>query len=357
MGVFAGLDFIKDALNIGYDATKTKTSLRLCVGRIKLLKNKKSAARDALVRDVVDLLTNKKHAQARVRVESVVRDERTLKAFEVLEILCEQLIVRLPLVSASKELPDELREPIASVIYAAKRALELPELASAKQQFGRKYGKDFAKSCDDDKTAKACGAHPAILDALKVRAVDDAECVTRLEIIATANGLEVELESKEIDVAMDTRNGAIDDGADVVYKDAMEAAAAAESAAQRAQRASEAAAALAGVSRKENVAESTAVYDGAGDADVHIDDEDIEAVIEEVLATPDAPETTDTGDIMPGPPPGVGGAPPKMSPSAAPFIPKPKSTPATISPTAAAHANAGKDDSDDLSKRFQALKR
>lgn len=354
MGVF-GLDFIKDALNIGYDATKTKTSLRLCVGRIKLLKNKKSAARDVLVHDVVDLLTNKKHAQARVRVESVVRDERTLKAFEVLEILCEQLIVRLPLVSASKELPDELREPIASVIYAAKRALELPELTSAKQQFGRKYGKDFAKSCEDDKTAKACGAHPAILDALKVRAVDDTECVARLEIIAKANGLEIEPESAKEDVASDScvvGNG--DNTNEVVYKDAMEAAAAAESAAQRAQRASEAAAALAGVSR-EPVAESTALYEAEADADANIDDEDIEAVIEEVLAAPDAPETTETDDSTLGPPPGVGGAPPKMSSNAAPFIPKPK--PAPGAPPAPTSPDASEDAGDDLSKRFQALKR
>jgi len=348
-----GIEYVKDALNFGYDEAKTKTSLRLCVGRIKLLKNKKSVARDALVRDVVELMSNNKHAQARVRVEGVLRDERALKSFEVLEILCEQLIVRLPLVRESKELPDELREPIASVMYAAKRSLDLPELAQAKQQFGRKYGKDFANSCDDEKTAKACGVNATILDCLKVRAVDDSECVARLEIIATLNGLEYEMESAKSKVKKEVVASAmLTDETQTVYKDAMEAAAAAESAAKRAQAASEAAAVLAGISRgrPSSAAETSATCDD------DIDSDEINAAVEEILASPEVPEETSfANDPARGPPPGIGGTPlqRQMSSSAPPFVPKSKVEP----PAAATSASSKSDDLDDLSKRFEALKR
>ena len=40
----------------GFSSSKCKTSLRLCVGRIKLLRNKKSLATRALISEVADLL-------------------------------------------------------------------------------------------------------------------------------------------------------------------------------------------------------------------------------------------------------------------------------------------------------------
>ena len=50
---------------------KCKTSLRLCLGRVKLLKNKKRVALQALRREIAELMRAGKYDSARVRVEGV----------------------------------------------------------------------------------------------------------------------------------------------------------------------------------------------------------------------------------------------------------------------------------------------
>ena len=110
MGIF-------DALLGGpkFNASKCKTALRLCVGRVKLLRNKKAHAVATLKREIGDLLNAGKEDSARVRVEAVLREEATLEAFEVLDLFCELLVVRLPLIESTKDLPADLKEAVATV--------------------------------------------------------------------------------------------------------------------------------------------------------------------------------------------------------------------------------------------------
>ena len=153
MGVF-------DALFGGpkFNASKCKTALRQCVGRVKLLRNKKANAVVNLKREIADLLNAGKDDSARVRVEAVLREEATLEAFEVLDLFCELLVVRLPLIESTKDLPADLKEAVATVVYAARRvADEIPELKEVKTQFAGKYGSQYVAACGEDATASACG--------------------------------------------------------------------------------------------------------------------------------------------------------------------------------------------------------
>ena len=63
MGLFGGLFGPPK-----FTAAKCKTALRLCVGRIKLLQNKKRTALASLRREIADLLRARKYDSARVRV-------------------------------------------------------------------------------------------------------------------------------------------------------------------------------------------------------------------------------------------------------------------------------------------------
>ena len=83
MGLFGGLFGPPK-----FTAAKCKTALRLCVGRIKLLQNKKRTALASLRREIADLLRARKYDSARVRVEAVLREEALLDAFEVLHLQC-----------------------------------------------------------------------------------------------------------------------------------------------------------------------------------------------------------------------------------------------------------------------------
>ena len=75
------------------------------MGRIKLLKNKKGLALKVVRKEVADLIAGAKPDAARVRVEGVMREEATLQAMDVLDLFCQLLIVRIPLIESSKDLP------------------------------------------------------------------------------------------------------------------------------------------------------------------------------------------------------------------------------------------------------------
>ena len=162
---------VLDALFGGpkFNASKCKTALRLCVGRVKLLRNKKANAVVHLKREIADLLNAGKDDSARVRVEAVLREEATLEAFEVLDLFCELLVVRLPLIESTKDLPADLKEAVATVAYAARRvADEIPELAEVKSQFAGKYGSQYVAACGEDATAGACGVSELAMRKLKL---------------------------------------------------------------------------------------------------------------------------------------------------------------------------------------------
>ena len=93
-----------------------------------------------------------------------------LEAFEVLDLFCELLVVRLPLIPSTADLPADLREAVATVVYASRRASELPELAQIRAQFAAKYGKAFVAACAEDATAAACGVSPVALEKLSAAA-------------------------------------------------------------------------------------------------------------------------------------------------------------------------------------------
>jgi hypothetical protein len=131
----------------GFNATKCKTQCRLGVGRIKLLRNKKQIAMKQLRREVSELLRAGKQGNARIRVEAVMREDRMLKAYEILELYLELLAVRAELLSKTREIPPDMVEAICSLIYAGERiATDLAEIAAVAKQLISKYSGVYKES-------------------------------------------------------------------------------------------------------------------------------------------------------------------------------------------------------------------
>lgn len=116
----------------------SKTTLKLAVSRIKLLKNKREAQIKQLKRELAQLLESGQDRTARIRVthninntfcfsidfmldvtnhnwdsdfglfgvqvEHVVREEKTMAAYDLVEIYCELIAARLPMIESQKYL-------------------------------------------------------------------------------------------------------------------------------------------------------------------------------------------------------------------------------------------------------------
>lgn len=173
----------------GFNPHKTKTQLRLCIGRIKLLRNKKVLAVKTFRREIAELLAGGKEDSARIRVESVIRENNMLSAFEILELFCELLQVRMALIQQSKTVMDDTREAIASVIYAAQRLPDLPELIVVRAQFANKFGKEFCVDCNSDEKAVEKGVNRGLFNALSVATPSGLKKLTTLQEICEEYGV------------------------------------------------------------------------------------------------------------------------------------------------------------------------
>ncbi|KAF5840539.1 regulator of Vps4 activity in the MVB pathway-domain-containing protein [Dunaliella salina] len=101
-------------------------------------------------RQISEQLRNGQTESARIRVESVIRDEKLLQAYNILDLYLELFTVRSQLISKTKEIPRDLTEAVASVIYAARRISDVPELTDLAKMFAAKYGKEFAHEAGAD---------------------------------------------------------------------------------------------------------------------------------------------------------------------------------------------------------------
>ncbi|CAH9098465.1 unnamed protein product [Cuscuta epithymum] len=132
-----------------FNSSKCKTMARMTTARIKLLRNKREVVVRQMRRDIAMLLESRQDATARIRVEHVIREQNMLAANEIIELFCELIVSRLPIIAKQRECPADLKEGISSLIFAAPRCSEIPELQEIRNIFEKKYGKDFVSEAVD----------------------------------------------------------------------------------------------------------------------------------------------------------------------------------------------------------------
>nr|GMD55823.1 dentin sialophosphoprotein-like [Ipomoea batatas] len=97
-------------------------------------------------RELAQLLESGQNQTARIRVmivEHVVREEKMIAAYDLIEIYCELIVARLPIVESQKNCPFDLKEAITSVVFASPRCGDVPELIDVREHLTVKYGKEF----------------------------------------------------------------------------------------------------------------------------------------------------------------------------------------------------------------------
>ncbi|OEL27349.1 hypothetical protein BAE44_0011630 [Dichanthelium oligosanthes] len=100
-------------------------------------------------------------------VEHIIREENMMAAQEILELFCELIAVRLPIIETQKECPIDLKEAISSICFAAPRCADLPELMQVQMMFATKYGKEFVAAASE--LMPDCGVNRQIIELLSIR--------------------------------------------------------------------------------------------------------------------------------------------------------------------------------------------
>ncbi|XP_030970095.1 IST1 homolog [Quercus lobata] len=162
------MSLLNQLFSRGVFGTKCKTSLNLAISRIKLLQNKRDMQLKHMRKEIAQFLQAGQEAIARIRVEHVIREQNMWAAYEILELFCEFVLARVPIIESQRECPSELREAIASIIFAAPRCSDLPDLLQIKNLFTAKYGKEFVMAASELRPDS--GVNRTIIEKLSVLA-------------------------------------------------------------------------------------------------------------------------------------------------------------------------------------------
>ncbi|XWS22497.1 hypothetical protein CRYUN_Cryun29cG0040600 [Craigia yunnanensis] len=154
--------------NRGVFGAKCKTCVSLAISRIKLLQNKRDLQLKHMRKEIAQFLLSGQESIARIRVEHVIREQNIWAAYEILELFCEFVIARVPILESQKECPSELREAVASIIFSAPRCSDVPDLLQIKNLFSTKYGKEFVTAATELRPDSS--VNRAIIEKLSVSA-------------------------------------------------------------------------------------------------------------------------------------------------------------------------------------------
>lgn len=182
---------------------KLKTNLRILLGRIKLLREKRESRIKSIEQDLKKvLLLSQQHVEvASKKCDSIARERNFLLILEeIREFATSVLETRGDLDLTGSE-NKQLRTAISSMFYAAGTSSselmnDLPELKSIANELAKKFGKEFRLSCEREKTSEACGVSKQFMQivAKKVRKdmkSDDVEARMVLEKMAKEIGVEL----------------------------------------------------------------------------------------------------------------------------------------------------------------------
>ncbi|XP_073302666.1 uncharacterized protein [Primulina huaijiensis] len=184
MGIRRKLDSL---MRKGFKTSEFKGTVNLAISRLAVLKNQRQARGNVARSDVVEFLNLGYHERALLRVEQVIKEQNMLDVYILLEGYCHLLIERISLIEQEKECPDELVEAASSLIYAASRCGDFPELQQIRKIFASHFGKDFVARAVE--LRNKCGVNPKIIQKLSTKIPTLESKMKVLQDIATDNNI------------------------------------------------------------------------------------------------------------------------------------------------------------------------
>ncbi|XP_039041398.1 uncharacterized protein LOC120180038 isoform X1 [Hibiscus syriacus] len=121
-------------------ASKCKSLIKLIKSRIEVIRRKKIATLKFLKKDVADLLANGLDMNAYGRVEGYIVELVLSSCYDFVEDCCDFVSKHVSLLQKLRDCPEDCREAVSSLMFAAARFSDLPELRDLRQIFHERYG-------------------------------------------------------------------------------------------------------------------------------------------------------------------------------------------------------------------------
>ncbi|XP_012447322.1 uncharacterized protein LOC105770594 isoform X2 [Gossypium raimondii] len=131
--------------------TKCKSAIKMIKLRLETIKKKRNAVEKYLKNDVADLLKNGLDENAYGRASGLLMEQKRTACYDFIEQFCECISKNLSVMQKQSECPEECREAVPSLLYAAARFADLPELRDLRTIFTEKYGNSLDSYLNQEK--------------------------------------------------------------------------------------------------------------------------------------------------------------------------------------------------------------
>lgn len=184
-------------LGRSFKTTRFKALVNLAISRLAVLANQRQVRSSQARSDVVQLLQLGHHERALFRVEQVIKDQKLLDAYAIIESYCEVVLERIKQLEHQRECPEELKEAISGLIFASSRCGDFPELIEIRSVITNRFGKEFTARAIE--LRNNCAVGPMIVQKLSARPASLEIKLKLLKQIASEHGITLkDLEDYEV---------------------------------------------------------------------------------------------------------------------------------------------------------------
>lgn len=119
--------------------SKCKSSVKLTRTRIDVIRRKRKATQRFLKKDIADLIVNGLDINAYGRAEGLFVELTLTSCYDFVDKSCEFILKHLSVMQKHRECPEECKEAVSSLMFAAARFADLPELRDLRHIFQERY--------------------------------------------------------------------------------------------------------------------------------------------------------------------------------------------------------------------------
>ncbi|GAB2269418.1 hypothetical protein Dimus_004335 [Dionaea muscipula] len=128
---------------LGNFKTKCKSALKLTKLRIEAIRRKRNSMQKFFKKDLADLLKSQPDIKSYQRAAGLYVELNMSSCYDCIYEYCGCILEHIKVMYKESECPKECRIAVASLIYAAARFADLPELRELRSLFIEKYGDVF----------------------------------------------------------------------------------------------------------------------------------------------------------------------------------------------------------------------
>jgi len=173
-------------------AAEIKTFIMIAQNRIMLFRNKKIDSIRKKKLEIVNCLKENNLDVAKAKMDSLIREEDYITAYDILTPLLEILKERVTYIITSTECPADLRAQLDTVIYASTR-VECEELYKLRDLIMSKYGSAYIQKADSN-VDKLVNVN--LIEKLGIKPASDAFLLIRLKQLCKEKKIPYEFPSE-----------------------------------------------------------------------------------------------------------------------------------------------------------------